>query len=121
MKSASERFVEFLHSAPYHLSLSDEEAKLVASMSVAERFHPAGTLLVEEEETSRANLFVTSGWAFSYKSMASGHRVVADLLQRGDFVSAVSGDRKAHRSIQTVTDLVAFEVDKRKSIGSVRL
>ena len=121
MRSASERFVEFLQKTPYHLSLSDEGAKLIASMPVAERFHPAGTQLIEEEESRHANFFITSGWAFSYKSMASGHRVVADLLQRHDFVSADSGDRKVHRSVQAATDLTTFEIDMRKSIGSVRL
>jgi CRP-like cAMP-binding protein len=109
--SASDGFVQFAQRGPYNLALSDEEARLFAALPVTERFYPAGTLLVEEEKSKRASLFIVSGWALSYKSMASGDRLVTDLLQRGDFIGSYEPSGKAQRSVQAKTDVVAFEIE----------
>jgi CRP-like cAMP-binding protein len=121
MSSSSEEFVSFSQGPPYRLQLSDDEARLIASLPITERFHPAGTMLVEEDMASQANLFVVAGWALSYKSMATGHRVITDLLQRGDFISAHEATGRAHRSVQAKTDVIVFELDARRALESTRL
>ena len=83
-------------------------------MAVIERFYPAGTSLMEEGEVRRADLFISSGWALSYKSMSNGQRVVADFLQHGDLVSnAIAG--QVHRSVQATTDVATFEIKLHRS------
>jgi CRP-like cAMP-binding protein len=78
-------------------------------------------MLVEEEETRRTDLFVVSGWALSYKTMANGHRAVTDLLQRGDFISTHRATGKAHRSVQAKTGVTVFEIDLQRSSQSIPL
>ena len=69
---------------------------------------------MEEGEIRRADLFVSSGWALSYKSMSNGQRVIADFLQRGDLVSnAIAGN--VYRSVQATTDVTTFEVKLHRS------
>jgi CRP-like cAMP-binding protein len=114
MRSVSGNFLQFLRNAPFGISLSGEDARSIDSISVIERFYPAGTSLMEEGEIRRADLFISSGWALSYKSMSNGQRVVADFLQHGDLVSnAIAG--KVHRSVQATTDVTTFEIKLHRS------
>jgi CRP-like cAMP-binding protein len=115
MRSASEKFIQFLRHAPFDLSPSDEDVEAIHSMAVVERFYPAGTSLMEEGETRRAELFISSGWALSYKSMSNGQRVVTDFLQRGDLVSSNAAAGKVYRSVQSATDVTTFEIEIQRS------
>lgn len=115
MFSASEKFIQLLRHAPFQLALSAEDVEGIHSMPITERFYPAGILLTEEGEPRRTDLFISSGWALSYKSTTDGQRVVTDFLQRGDFVASNAILGKAHQSTRSVTDVVALEIDTHRS------
>jgi CRP-like cAMP-binding protein len=108
----AEKFAQFLQRPPHHLSFSDDEMERIRLLPVVERSYDARTLLMEEEGTRPADLFIASGWAISYKSMSNGQRVVTDFLQRGDLVSGNAVAGKVYRSVETTTDVRTFEIQR---------
>jgi CRP-like cAMP-binding protein len=121
MWSASENFIQFVSRPPYGLSLSEADARLISPLPIAQRAYPAGVMVVEEEQTRRGHIFIASGWAYSYRSMANGHRVVHDFLQRGDFLGAHEAPANARLSVEARTDVVTYEIEAPRCVQSPRL
>jgi CRP-like cAMP-binding protein len=108
MWAATEKFLRFLQQPPLELIPSGKDITDIRSIPVSERFYPAGTTIAEEGRPGRPHLFISSGWALSYKSMSNGQRLVVDFSQRGDLISS---SQIADRSVRSTTDATLFEIE----------
>lgn len=112
MSADAEKFLQFVLHEPYQLALTSEEMERVRVLPIIERFYDMRTLIMEEERSRPADIFIGSGWALCHKSMANGQRVVTDFLLRGDLVNGNTASGKVHRSLETATVVQTFELQR---------
>src|SRR5262249_43593543 len=72
------------------------------------RYAPRAAITAAQQ----ADLFIDSGWAIAHKSMPNGDRVVIDFLQRGDLVTGGLSSGGTYRSVEAVTEVTAFEIQR---------
>jgi len=108
----AEKFLQFMLREPYQLALTSEEMERVRALPIIERFYEPRTLVMEEERSRPADIFIGSGWALCHRSMASGQRVVTDFLLRGDLVNGNMAAGKVYRSLETATVVQTFELQR---------
>lgn len=111
MRSGSEKFAQFLRDGPFGSSFANQDTESILALPVVDRFFPAGTVLMEEGETRREFVFISSGWALSNKSMPNGQRSVSDFLQRGDLIASNTISQKASFSVECASDVTTFEIE----------
>jgi CRP-like cAMP-binding protein len=75
------------------------------------RFARAGELLLEQEQTNQRIMTIYSGLAIAEQIVASGERLLVDLLVPGDLVGVETLFGSARCSVQALTDLTVCEHD----------